>query len=215
MEHAQQHEKGSEQQEAGRERRHRELPATRLRPVDGDELATRASACRSARAAALPGGRASARCSATSASRAASPLGVGAREARRLEARATARTLAASVEAPANSAALSSAACSERMCEVALSDALAVVCCAQIEMAVTPASNAAIATTTLRSASRSRPPPVNPQSRATSESSARTGRICRGFASLERGNAGSRHGDARRRTGVREPLRNRAPPGLR
>ena len=35
--HSQQHEQGSEQQQAGRERRERELPAPRLRPVHCDE----------------------------------------------------------------------------------------------------------------------------------------------------------------------------------
>jgi hypothetical protein len=35
--HSQQHEQGSKQQEAGRERRHGELPAPRLRTVHRDE----------------------------------------------------------------------------------------------------------------------------------------------------------------------------------
>ena len=194
-----------EQQEARRERGERELPGAILRsPQAGErglrprrapsremrcsELRVRASASRCARVAALAGGRARATRSAASAC-AGRAHGRGGRKA--IEPGGRARDCAAvaseTVVAAASSDALVSATCSVCTCEEALPDPPEVAFCAQIEIPVIPASSATIAMATVRSARRSRPPLVNPQSRATPRSSAGTTQNCGGSASLGRG----------------------------
>ena len=204
LEHPQQHEQRPEQEEARRERGERELPGAILRtPQAGERGRGRAALRRGdalqraqgagVRLSLCAGGSLGGRQGESDAlcrrapARAARTLAVAGRRSSRVDARETARSRVETVVAAASSVALISATCSACTCEEALPDPPEVAFCAQIEIPVIPASSATIAMTTLRSARRSRPPLVNPQSRATPRSSAGTTQNCGGSASLGRG----------------------------